>query len=384
MTDVAITGADLICSVGEGVDACFAALCRGTSGNKRLQSFRASRFRLAHGYEIADRQPPGCDVPGRATAWLTRSVAGAARHAQLDPAGQRVPVLVGTGLRELRGAELWWGRQSRFHIADLHFAGAVHRAIGQMGPVMTVSNACSASSFALGLGADLLELGDADAVIVAGCDSITESMLGMLDRVSVVPPERVQPFDRHRKGVLLGEGAAALVLERADRCRARGAVPLAYLRGVGMSCDAFHETAPSREGITESMVDAHRRAHVAPAEIDLLMAHGTGTALSDPVEATVIKDVFGDAARRVLITALKSMLGHTSGASGLMSVIVAIEAMRRGMVPPTLGLTDFIDEAADLDIVTGEARRAELRLAQINAFGFGGVNAVAVIQRAES
>ncbi len=132
------------------------------------------------------------------------------------------------------------------------------------------------------------------------------------------------------------------------------------------------------------MVDAHRRAHVAPAEIDLLMAHGTGTALSDPVEATVIKDVFGDAARRVLITALKSMLGHTSGASGLMSVIVAIEAMRRGMVPPTLGLTDFIDEAADLDIVTGEARRAELRLAQINAFGFGGVNAVAVIQRAES
>jgi 3-oxoacyl-[acyl-carrier-protein] synthase II len=380
--DVAITGVDLITSVGADVDTCFAALCGGISGNKTLQSFDATRFRVAHCYEIADRQPADRDVPGRATTWLTRCVGEVLTQAELDPARQRVVVLVGTGLRELRGLELWRGSQDAFHVSDLHFAGALHREVRHLGPVMTVSNACSASSFALGLGADLLELGEADAVIVAGCDSITESMLGMLDRVSLVPPERVQPFERSRKGVLLGEGAAAVVLEPGDLSRARGRPALAYLRGVGMSCDAFHETAPSLQGIADSISDAHRRAHVTPADIDLIMAHGTGTALSDPVEALAIKQVFGAAAERVLITALKSMLGHTSGASGLMSVIVAVEAMRRGRVPPTTGLTDSIDEAQDLNIVVGDARVAEMCIAQVNAFGFGGVNAVAIVERA--
>lgn len=382
--DVAITGVDLMTSVGAGVDRCFAALCDGVSGSKALQSFHANRFRIAHCYEIADRHPADHDVPCRATAWLTRCVVEVIKQTELDPIRQRVALLVGTGLRELRSLELWWASHAAFHVADLHFGGALHREVGQLGPVMTVSNACSASSFALGLGADLLELGEADAVIVAGCDSITESMLGMLDRVSPVPPERVQPFDCSRKGVLLGEGAAAVVLEPAEGARARGRPALAYLRGVGMSCDAFHETAPSEQGIADSICDAHRRARVTPDDIDLIMAHGTGTALNDPVEALAIKRVFGGAAKRVLMTGLKSMLGHTSGASGLMSLIVAIEAMRHGRVPPTIGLTESIDEAQELDIVVGEARIAPLRIAQVNAFGFGGVNAVAIVERAAS
>jgi len=384
MTDVAITGADLITSIGTGVDECFAALCRGVSGSSRLSAFRRDRFRVAHGYEISDRQPSDRDVPGRATAWLARCVREVVTQTDLNPHRDRIAVLVGTGLRELRGLELWRGSQAGFHIADLHFGGALHRAAGPVGPLMTLSNACSASSFALGLGADLLELDEADAVVVAGADSITESMLGMLDRVSPIPPERVQPFDRDRKGVLLGEGAAALVLEPLERAEARGRSPLAHLRGVGMSCDAFHETAPSPQGVADSIVDAHHRAGVTAADVDLIIAHGTGTGLNDPVEALAIKQVFGPAANRVLITGLKSMLGHTSGASGLMSVIVAIAALRHGRVPPTVGLTASIDEASDLNIVAGEARDAALRIVQINAFGFGGINAVSIVERVAS
>lgn len=381
MTELVVSGADLVTSVGAGVSACFEALCAGRSGNRPLQSFARERFRIARCYEIPDRAADGGDTPGRASAWLRRCVAGALEQAGPGAAEARVALLVGTGLRELRGLELWWDRGLPFEPGDLHFAGALRDVLPDAPPALTLSNACSASSFVLGLGADLLELGQADAVVVAGCDSITESMLGMLDRVSVVPPEHVEPFERARRGVLLGEGAAAVVLESAERCRARGARPLALLRGVGMSCDAHHETAPWLEGIVASMADAHRRAGVTPDEIDLVLAHGTGTALSDPVEAAALRQVFGAAVERVRVTALKSMLGHTSGASGLMSVIVAIEALRQGRVPPTLGLRDPIEEAAGLDIVTGDARRATLRLAQVNAFGFGGVNAVVVLER---
>jgi 3-oxoacyl-[acyl-carrier-protein] synthase II len=380
---LAITAADLTCSVGDGLEACFEALCAGQTGNRALRGFSRSHFRIAHGYEIDDRQDSG-DVPGRATAWLTRCIERAARQAGVDLSRDRLPILIGSGLRELRGAELWWRGEASVTAADLHFGGAARRVTGAKGAVLTIANACSASNFALGLGADLLALGEADAVVVAGADSITASMLGMLDRVSAEPPRAVRPFERTRTGVLLGEGAAAVILERADRPRARGVRPLAYLRGVGMSCDAFHETAPSPEGITASMRDAHHRAGVTPEAIGLLMAHGTGTALSDPVEAAAVRSLFGAAASRVVVTAVKSMIGHTSGASGLMSVIVAAESMRRGFVPPTLGLCDRIDEASGLDIVTGEARPHRAALAQVNAFGFGGVNAVAIVERADS
>ncbi len=379
---LAITGADLVTSVGEGREANFRAFCRGETGNKALLGFDAARFRAKRAYEIDDRDGGGPDVKGRASRWLCGSVGRALREAGLDPADERVPVLVGTGLRELRSLELWWVEETPLHVSELHFAGALQQAVGVGGPIFTFSNACSASSFALGLGADMLRLKEAEAVIVAGCDSIAESMYGALDRVSLVPAEQVQPFDLHRKGVLLGEGAAAVVLEPWERAVARGWTPLASLRGVGMNCDAFHETGPSLEGIVASMLDAHQRAAVRPEEIGLIMAHGTGTRLNDATEALAIKRVFGASAAGVMISGLKSLTGHTSGASGLMSVIVALEAMRQGRVPPTVGFTQPVPEAEELDIVAGSPRAAKVQIAQINAFGFGGVNAVAVVEGA--
>lgn len=376
-----ITGTGMVTSVGATTESCFAAFCGGVSGNKPLQAFDQRLYNLTHAYEIADREE-GRDVKGRATAWLCAAAEQAVREAGRVPDESRLAVIVGTGLRELRGLELWWADGQPFRVDELHFGGALRRSLNKRVPVTTLSNACAASSFALGLADDMLALGEADAVVVAGADSITESMFGLGDRASMLRPERVQPFERERRGALLGEGAAAVVVESAVRARARGATPLALLRGVGMSCDAFHETAPDREGMRRAMVDAHRRAGVAPEEIDLLMAHGTGTELNDKVEALAIKDVFGEHAGKVVITALKSMLGHTSGGSGLMSVIAAVECLRQGRVPPTVGFHAPMEEAEGLDIVAGEARVAPLRLAQVNAFGFGGVNAVVVLEKA--
>lgn len=376
-----ITGTGMVTSIGADTETCFVSLCNGVSGNKPLQAFDGRLYNLTRAYEIADRSE-GRDVKGRATNWLCASVEQAVRASGLVPGEQRLAVLVGTGLRELRGLELWWADGQPFGVEELHFGGALRRKLGAGVAVTTLSNACAASSFALGLADDMLALGEADAVIVAGADSITESMFGLGDRASMLRPERVQPFERERRGALLGEGAAAVVVESAERARTRGAVPLALLRGVGMSCDAFHETAPDREGMRRAMIDAHRRAGVSPSEINLLMAHGTGTELNDKVEALAIKDAFGEHSGQLVITALKSMLGHTSGGSGLMSVITAVECLRRGQVPPTVGFHSPMEEAEGLDIVAGEARVAQLRLAQVNAFGFGGVNAVVVLEKA--
>lgn len=377
----AITGTGMMTSVGADKTACFAAFCAGQSGNKPLQAFRHECFHAQHAYEIADR-PENKDYTDRATSWVRRAITEAVTEAGIDNLPERTAVVLGTGLRELRSLELWWVDGQPFRVDKLHFSSAVQHEIGVDAPVMNLSNACAASSFALGLAADMLELGEAEVAIVVGCDSITESMFGLLDRVNPLHPERLQPYDRNRRGVLMGEGAAALVLETPEHAAARQAKVKAWLRSVGMSCDAYHVTAPERHGIARAMRDAHQRAGVGPEHIDLLMVHGTGTILNDSTEASAITDVFGDHVAKMTMTGLKSLTGHTSGASGLVGTITAVECMNQGRIPPTLGLTEPMPEAEQFHFVLDEAKIAHPQIAQVNAFGFGGVNAVAILEKA--
>lgn len=379
----AITGTGMVTSLGANKQACFAAFCAGASGNKPLQAFNHEHFHARHAYEILDREPQRPDVKGRSTRWLCAAINEAIAAAELERSRQRVAIVIGTGLRELRSLELAWADGQPFHIQELHFGGAVQRATEMDCLPLTFSNACSASNFALGLAADLLALGEADVAIAAGCDTITESMFGLLDRVNPMHPERVQPLDQHRRGVLMGEGASAVVLETLEHARRRGTPPYAWLRGVGMGCDAFHETAPDQEGLLHAMQDAHQRANVGRADIDLLLVHGTGTIRNDETEMLALNRLFGEHGRNIMITGLKSMTGHTSGASGLVGVVTAIESLRQGRIPPTIGLTSLMPEAHHFDVVVGDTRTAWPRIAQVNAFGFGGVNAVAILERAD-
>ncbi|MEU9574432.1 beta-ketoacyl synthase N-terminal-like domain-containing protein [Streptomyces massasporeus] len=380
MTYRPIVGMGAVAATGSGVGELFDALCRGVSGRAELRGFDRSRFRAQHAYEVDDRPAAGQDVPGRATRLLLDAVGQAAADAGLGEDLSGIPVLVGTGLRELRSLELWWRDGSPFADSGLHFGTGLRERFNA-DVTHTFSNACSASLYALALASDLLDQegdGAPDTVIVAGVDVLTESMYGLLERVHPQPPDRVRPFDRNRTGVLMGDGAAAIVLRRTDdgTRRVHG-----RLRGVAVNCDAYHVTAPSPEGIADAMRTAHRIAGVKPSDIDLVMLHGTGTLLNDEAEATALRDVLGEDASAPLMTAVKSMTGHTSGASGLINLIIGVRALQEGRVPPTVGLDDPVEEAAPFRFVTGEAATGrDLGVAQLNAFGFGGINAVALVE----
>ncbi|MGH3858834.1 beta-ketoacyl synthase N-terminal-like domain-containing protein [Actinokineospora sp.] len=367
---VAITGYDLVSGLGE-LTSTWSGLIEGRTALAPLRFHDPALLGVSHGYQIPDDGP---EPRLRPSGWLSRCVLGAVQAAGIDPEARRIQVVVGTGLRELRALERWAVDGSDLALSDLHFRRAVRSVLPNVSAVYTLANACSASGHALAVGADILAAGEADAVVVAGCDAMTDSMLAMIGRLADEPTTALRPFDSARQGVLLGEGAVAVVLQPESA----GTRPLTRLLSTGLTCDAFHETGPDRRGIVAAMRDAHARAGVTPADIGLVLAHGTGTALNDPTEASALTEVFGN--QSPLVTGIKGAIGHTSGAAAAMSLVVAVEALRHGRVPAIAGLTDPIPEAAGLRLVHGEAAPCENGRAQINSFGFGGVNAVSVVE----
>lgn len=293
---------------------------------------------------------------------------------------ERTMIIVGTGMHEQLAMELSVlddprdaGVGVRFpEDCELDSRDGVRVSV----PVMTLSGACSASGTALALAMDFLDQRVTDCVIVAGVDVIAVGMLGMMGRVNPHPPQRLTPFDSDSAGVLLGEGAAAIML-RTDPGRHK---PLAEILGTAISCDAFHETAPDPEGIENAIRMAHTRAGLLPDEVDLVVAHGTGTALNDPMELQVLSDVFDNA--KPLVTAIKGGTGHTSGASMLMSLIIAVCSLEREEIPSVVGLSSPRAEAAEVHLLTTNSPPRAIKdsyIAQVEAFGFGGVNAVALV-----
>lgn len=370
----AIAGTGAIASLASGSRPLFDALCAGRSGLSPLHGLAADRFRLKQAYEIDDG--PDAEPTGRATRWLCEAIAEAVADAGLGEDLSEIPVVVGTGLREKRSVELRWTEQAEFPLPRQHFGPALRERFAAT-TTYTVDNACSASLYALGLAADLLDSDAAEAVVVAGVDSLTASMFGLMDRVQTPPVDRVQPFDRDRRGALMGEGAAAVVLRHRAPARA-------WLRAVALNCDAHHETIPDLGGISAAIADAQAAAGIRPDDIDLVIAHGTGTLLNDDTEATALAKTFLSAGANPLVTGIKSMTGHTSGASGLMSLVVATEVLRTGRIPPIVGLDHPSDAAKALQLVMEPRSEPGLSLVQVEAFGFGGVNAVAIVERVGS
>ncbi|MGC9376731.1 beta-ketoacyl-[acyl-carrier-protein] synthase family protein [Streptomyces sp. MH13] len=368
-----ITGTGAVAAIGADPGEIFDSLCAGRSGLAPLKAFDRSRYRAQQLFEIDDRHTPGLDEPGRAGRLLAEAVRQAAADAGLPEDLGGIPVLVGTGLRELRSLELWWRDGTVFDADRLHFGNVLRERFGAI-DTHTFAGACSASLYALALGWDLLELGETDTVVVAGCDVVTESMFGQADRVQFDPPPSVRPFDKDRRGTILGEGAAAVVLTREAR---PGRPVRGLLHSVAVNCDAHHQTAPDGTGVETAVREAQRNAEVAPADIDLVVLHATGTPLNDRTEAAVTAQVF--AGTHPALTGIKSLTGHTSGSAGLLSLIVALRCLEAGVVPPIAGLAEPLPEGSTLRLVAGEPLVTPMRLAQVNSFGFGGVNAVAIV-----
>lgn len=263
-------------------------------------------------------------------------------------------------------------------------ASQISMICGIRDPVFTVSSACASSNHAVATAVWLLRNGVIDAAIVGGTEApLTYGILKAWEALRVMAPDTCRPFDRNRKGLVLAEGAGMFVLERAGHAKARRAEILAQIAGVGMSADAADLVAPTLEGPVAAIRACLEDANLSVDTIHYINAHGTGTVANDVTEIEIIKAVFGDAARHLSISSTKSMHGHALGASGALELIAIIEAMRHGIVPPTVNIEE-LDPQCDLDVTPNHARARPITAAISNAFAFGGTNAVIAVKCFES
>jgi 3-oxoacyl-[acyl-carrier-protein] synthase II len=258
-------------------------------------------------------------------------------------------------------------------------AARVAAEFGFGGPNVVIPTACAAGNYALAYAADALRAGAADVMLAGGSDCFSRITYTGFSRLGAIAPERCQPFDRNRKGMVPGEGAAVLVLEREDQAVARGARIYGELAGYGLTCDANHMTAPQGNGAVRAMQIALADAGVAPHEVSYISAHGTGTAVNDRVETAAVKEAFGAAAPGVPMSSIKSMLGHTMGAASAIEAAACALAVYDGALPPTINY-ETPDPQCDLDYVPNAARRQRVDIAMNNAYAFGGNNASVIIR----
>jgi 3-oxoacyl-[acyl-carrier-protein] synthase II len=259
-------------------------------------------------------------------------------------------------------------------------AEVLGHTLGLRGPRETVVTACSSGAVALAEAAALIEDGVVDVALAGGVDAITRICYMGFNALKLCDPTPCRPFDRDRRGMSIGEGAAFIVLESAAHARARGARAYAELAGHATTTDAFHVTAPEPhgEGMARAMRQALAHARVAPAEVGYANAHGTATPQNDRIEAHALGAVFGEG--RLLVSSTKSMIGHTMAAAGSLEAIATILALVHGLVPPTANLATPDPDIA-FDCVPNVARAAPIACAISNSFGFGGQNVTLVLRR---
>ena len=261
-------------------------------------------------------------------------------------------------------------------------ASHVTMEFGITGPAFAVTSACSSASHAVGAALDLIRSGRADVAVAGGSEACLTyaTLLSWQALRGVIAPEACRPFCLERRGMILGEGAGAVVLEEEAHARARGAAALAELAGWGMSADAQSVLEPSVEGAVKALALALTDARLAPDELDYVNAHGTGTRANDANETAALHRVLGPHARRVAVSSTKPAHGHALGAAGALELVITVRALQDGVLPPTLGyLTP--DPDCDLDYVPNEARERPIRAALSNSFAFGGLNSVLALRR---
>jgi 3-oxoacyl-[acyl-carrier-protein] synthase II len=408
---VVVTGLGCVSPLGNDAAATWQATLAGSSGVSRLPDDFDPRIPVRIAASVRDPVDPG-DIPPKELRRLDRAILlalAAAREAiadaRLEPgtscARERAGVAIGTGiggmgtLLESHRVLLDGGprRISPFFIpmvlANMS-AGMVAMHHGLRGPNLCHVTACASSAHSLGESLRILQRGDADVMVVGGTEAaITPLVVAGFTSMQALSkrndePERAsRPFDRDRDGFVMGEGAAVLVLEREEHARARGARVRARFAGYGLSADALHVAAPDPEGVgaQSCMRAALADAGLAPDAVDYVNAHATSTPAGDVMETTAIRSVFGAHADRLAVSSTKGATGHLLGAAGALEALLCVLALETGTLPPTINLENPDPECA-LDHVAGKPRAARARVALSNSFGFGGVNAALLFERA--
>ena len=392
--EVVVSGLGIVSPFGAGVKSFWTGLAAGTCAIRPITLIDTEGFRSRIAAEIP------ADVvsmlgPSRRRSRADRLALAAAREALADAglegrARAESALLVGAvGGGMLEGEEWYWaesrgratsGLRALRSILPFSHAETLGWRLGLTGPKETVVMACASGAASVALGADLIRAGVTSSALVGGVDALTRICFMGFNALKLLDPDPCRPFDRDRRGMSIGEAAAFLVLEDAERCRARGGRAHARLAGYGMTTDAHHVTAPHPEG--EGMIHAMRQAladaGLAAADVGYVNAHGTGTPQNDRAEALALRQVFGEGG--VLVSSTKSLVGHTMAAAGSVEAVATILALQHGLLPPTANL-ERVDPEVPFDCLPGVARPAEVASALSNSFGFGGQNVSLVFQK---
>jgi 3-oxoacyl-[acyl-carrier-protein] synthase II len=426
MRRVVVTGLGVVAPNGVGKEAFWSACLNGKSGVGPIRSFDASAHPVKIAAEVPDfdvtpfvpiHQRKSMKIMSRAM----RFAVGAAALAVTDSGlvlsrekPERVGVVMGTGLVPVDLPELApalveacsengrlettrlgeSGRSALFPLWLLKYlpnmvSAHISMALNAQGPNSTITTACSAGTQAVGEAFRLIQRGDAEIMLAGGADSridplliLAYSALGALSHSDRPAHEVSRPFDGGRDGFVLGEGAGVLILEELERAKARHAVIYAEVLGMGTSFDAYATTKPDPEakGAARAINEALREAHVDRQDVDYINAHGTSTRLNDTMETVAVKRVFGEGARALPLSSIKSMVGHLIGAAGAVEAVALALTLQSGALPPTINQTQP-DPDCDLDYVPNNAREMPVRTAVSTSFGFGGQNAALVMRR---
>ncbi|QNK54727.1 beta-ketoacyl-ACP synthase II [Paenibacillus sp. PAMC21692] len=409
---VVVTGMGVMTSLGSDIEQFWNNLLEGKSGVSVVEAFDFSEYPTRIAAEVKNFNPEDYGIDRKEARRMDRFVqfASVASKLAVENSGldigvnadaERVGVMIGSGIGGLGTWEdqhnvlLEKGpkRVSPFFIPMMianMASGQVSMLTGAKGPNSTAVTACATGTHSIGDSYKLIQRGDADVMIAGGAEATIRptgmagfcSMRAMSTR-NDEPEKASRPFDVDRDGFVMGEGAGVLVLESLEHAKARGAKIYAEVIGYGMSGDAHHMTEPDPDGAARCMVKALRDAGIEPSEVDYINAHGTSTPVGDRSETTAIKKTFGDHAYKLAVSSTKSMTGHLLGAAGGVEAVILALTLQNGVIAPTINL-DNQDPELDLDYVPNKPRKANVRKALSNSFGFGGHNATIVMKAYEA
>jgi 3-oxoacyl-[acyl-carrier-protein] synthase II len=397
---VVITGLGIISSIGIGWEEFWNNLLKGKSGISPITSFDTANQFSHNGGEVKSFRPEEffdkhqIDSLSRASQMALAAAKLAMRDSKLsdqDILKVKTGTCIGTNIGSIQTVEKvneLIVNEKRDSITESLIrqiptnttSSVIAREFNLRGTNMMFSTACSAGNYAIGYGFDLIKLNRAQIMLVGGSDSLSKVAFTGFNQFSAIAPQRCQPFDKNRKGMMVAEGSGVLVLESLENALSRKVPIYGEVLGYGLSCDAYHMTTASIEGIVRCMSNALKETRLSANDIDYISAHGTGTLTNDKNESAAIRDVFGARYHKIPISSIKSMLGHTMGAASAIEAIACALVVKNDMIPPTINY-ETLDSECDIDCVPNQSRKQSVTIALNNSYAFGGNNACLVLKK---
>ena len=402
MNRVVITGIGVVSPVGCGLNEFWSALVDGRSGIRAIENIPTERLSTRIAAQVLDFDPNTHFEPRRVSQFdrFSQFAVVAARAAVRDAGLEideelalEIATIIGTGAGghvtiDDSYLKLYGENAAKVHPLTIPrmmvnaAASQVSMDLGLKGPTFTTATACASGTHAIGQAFHMVRLGQAPVAIAGGTEaSLTVGTLKAWEALRILSNDTCRPFSKNRSGLVLGEGAAILVLESRERAVARGAPIYAELRGFGMSADAVDLISPDPDGAARAIRSALSDARANPEDVDYVNAHGTGTMLNDRTETKALRSVFGKHADKLAVSSNKGVLAHGLGCAGALEAAATALALHSQIVPPTANYEEK-DPECDLDVVPNIARQTPIRSAISNSFAFGGLNAVLVLGRA--